>query len=74
MKIKGIKLGKTIELLESVNNIPDGTEIIVEVEVYPELQTETETTQNLTNEEKLEKLNHLFGVWKNQPDLMETFE
>lgn len=27
MKIKGIKRGQTIELLEQINDIPDGTEI-----------------------------------------------
>ncbi len=72
MKIKGIKRGKTIELLESVNSIPDGTEITVELEVYPNIETETKPT--LTDEERLAKLNKLFGVWKNQPELMETFE
>ncbi|MDY6901490.1 MAG: hypothetical protein SWZ49_25945 [Cyanobacteriota bacterium] len=72
MKIKGIKRGKTIELLESVNSIPDGTEIIVQLEVESNL--ESQTTQSLTDEERLTKLNQLFGAWKNQPDLMETFE
>lgn len=71
MKIKGIKRGKIIELLESVNSIPDGTEIIIELENYPK---EAETKQPLTDEERLAKLNKLFGVWKNQPELMKTFE
>lgn len=72
MKIKGIKRGKTIELSESVNSIPDGAEIIIELEVDSNI--ETETKQILTDEERLAKLNKLFGVWKNQPDLIETFE
>ncbi|WYL96154.1 MAG: hypothetical protein HEQ35_22055 [Gloeotrichia echinulata IR180] len=71
MKIKGIKRGQTIELLEQINNIPDGTEIIVELEI-----TSTEITvpqQPLTEAERLAKLNKLFGTWKNQPELTEIF-
>jgi hypothetical protein len=30
MKIKGIKRGQAIELSEQINDIPDGTEVIVE--------------------------------------------
>ncbi|MEI2579979.1 hypothetical protein [Scytonema sp. PRP1] len=71
MKIKGIKRGKTIELLEQINNIPDGTEIIVELEIAPTQINETK--QPLTDEERLARLNKLFGTWKNQPDLMEIF-
>ena len=72
MKIKGIKRGKNIELSESVDSIPDGAEIIVELEVYPNIKTKTQ--QALTDEERLTKINKLFGIWKNQPDLMETFK
>jgi hypothetical protein len=71
MKIKGIKRGQTIELLEQINNIPDGTEIIVELEIAPTQIHEPK--QPLTDEERLAKLNQLFGAWKNQPDLMEAF-
>ena len=78
MKIKGIKRGKTIELSESIKNIPDGAEIIVELELdlglEVDLNLEINTEQTLTDDERLAKLNKLFGVWKNQPDLMETFE
>lgn len=72
MKIKGIKRGKSIELSESVDSIADGAEILIELEVYPNIETKTQ--QALTNKERLNKLNKLFGAWKNQPDLMETFE
>jgi antitoxin ParD1/3/4 len=71
MKIKGIKRGRTIELLEQINNIPDGTEIIVELEIAPS-QINTKG-QPLTDEERLARLNKLFGAWKDQPDLMEVF-
>ena len=62
MKIKGIKRGKQIELLEEIN-IPDGTEIYMEVEVE----------QPLSEQERLTKLNQIFGVWKNQTELNDIF-
>ena len=45
MKIKGIKRGQIIELLEPID-IPDGVEITIEVEV-----------QLLSEQERLTKLN-----------------
>lgn len=62
VKIKGIKRGQIIELLESIN-IPDGVEITMEVEFE----------QPLDEQERLTKLNQIFGVWKNQPALNEIF-
>ena len=62
MKIKGIKRGKQIELLEEIN-IPDGTEISMELEVE----------QPLSEQERLTRLNQIFGAWKNQPDVDEIF-
>ena len=44
-------------------NIPDGTEIYMEVEV----------DQPLSEQERLTRLNNIFGAWKNQPDLDEIF-
>ncbi|NJR75998.1 MAG: hypothetical protein HC773_25105 [Scytonema sp. CRU_2_7] len=70
-KVRGIKRGQNIEILEQLNNIPDGTEIIVEVE-FIESQI-TEPQQPLTEAERLAKLNQLFGAWKNQPELTEIF-
>ena len=71
MKVKGIKRGQTIELLEQINSIPDGAEIIVELEVST---TDTnEIKQLLTDEERLIKLNQLFGAWKEQQELIEIF-
>jgi antitoxin ParD1/3/4 len=71
MKIKGIKRGQNIELLEQLNNIPDGTEIIIDLEFIEKQVSEPKI--HLTEEEKLAKLNKLFGAWKNQPDLTEIF-
>ncbi len=62
MKIKGIKRGKQIELLDEIN-IPDGTEIYLEVEVE----------QPLSEQERLKRLNQIFGVWKNQTELDDIF-
>ncbi|MES1024894.1 hypothetical protein ABN584_18885 [Gloeocapsa sp. BRSZ] len=70
MKIKGIKRGQTIELLQDIN-IPDGAEITVELVIS---STENvEANLPLTDEEKLRKLNQLFGAWKDQPELTEIF-
>ncbi|MGH7998175.1 MAG: hypothetical protein ACREPR_01760 [Brasilonema sp.] len=71
MKIKGIKRGQTIELLEPVDSIPDGAEIIVDLE--PSSTKCDEVKKPLTDEERLERLNQLFGVWNNQPELIEIF-
>ena len=62
LKIKGIKRGQKIELLEEIN-IPDGTEIYLEVEIE----------QPLSQEERLTKINQIFGAWKNQAAIDEIF-
>ncbi|OWY64813.1 hypothetical protein B7486_45340 [cyanobacterium TDX16] len=62
MRVKGIKHGKNIELLEEIN-IPDGTEIHIEVEIE----------QPVSEQERLNRLNQIFGAWKNQPDLDTIF-
>jgi hypothetical protein len=71
MKVRGIKRGQNIEILEQLHNIPDGTEILVDLE-FIESQI-TEPQQPLTEAERLAKLNQLFGAWKNQPELTEIF-
>ncbi|MEH2280420.1 MAG: hypothetical protein V7K90_03605 [Nostoc sp.] len=71
MKIRGIKRGQTIELLEQIHSIPDGAEIIVNLEL-----TSTKPVVeklDLTDEEKLAKLNKLFGAWQEQPELIDIF-
>ncbi len=71
MKVKGIKRGQTIEILEQINDIPDGTGIIIKLNIYSNKNVKIQ--QALTDEEKLAKLNKLFGAWKDQPELMEIF-
>ncbi len=39
MKIKGIKRGKTIELLQQLD-IPDGTELVIEILDHPKMSEE----------------------------------
>jgi len=38
MKVRSIKCGQNIEILEQINNIPDGTEIIIDVEFLAKLR------------------------------------
>ncbi|MEA5605261.1 hypothetical protein [Nostoc sp. UHCC 0252] len=71
MKVRGIKRGQNIEILEQINNITDGTEIIIDVEFIANQITEPQPS--LTDEERLARLNQLFGAWKNQPELRELF-
>lgn len=63
MRVKGIKRGQNIELLEQLNNIPDSTEIIIDLELIE--QQIPEQKLPLTEEERLAKLNKLFGSWLN---------
>jgi len=51
MKVKGIKRGQTIEILEQINDIPDGTKIIVDLNVSSNRNVKIQ--QPLTDEEKL---------------------
>ncbi len=71
MRIRGVKRGQTIDLLEQINEIPDGQEIIVDLKISVSIE---QTKQSLTDSERLARLNKLFGVWKDQPELIEIFE
>jgi hypothetical protein len=55
MKVKGIKCGQNIEILEQLHNIPDGTEIIVDLEFIE--NSITEPKQPLKEVERPAKLN-----------------
>jgi hypothetical protein len=66
MKIKGIKRGQTIQLLQKLDTINDGQEVFLEVSpIHP--------LSHLTPEERLQRINTILGAWKNQPDLIEIF-
>ncbi len=70
MKVRGIKRGQTIEIFDRLEQIPDGAEVTAELEV-----TEITPTQNvsLSSAERLARLNQLFGVWQDQPELEDIF-
>jgi hypothetical protein len=72
MKVRGIKRGQNIELLEQINDIPDGTEIIINLTISSDKNILNK--KSITDEERLAKLNKLFGAWKDQPELMEIYE
>lgn len=76
MKVRCIKRGQDIEILEQLNNIPDGTEIIVDLEIVDLEFIENQIRkpkQPLTEQERLAKVNKLFSTWKNQPELTQIF-
>jgi hypothetical protein len=62
MRLKGRIRGQVIEFPENLD-FPDGTMVTVEV-----------TPVGLSDRERLEKLQQLFGCWAGQSDLMENFE
>ena len=70
MKVRGIKRGQTIEIFDRLEQIPDGAEVTAELEV-----TEITPTQDLSlsSAERLDRLNQLFGVWKDQSELKDIF-
>ncbi|MEA5526722.1 hypothetical protein [Nodularia spumigena] len=53
MKVRGIKRGQNIEVLEQLNNIPDGTEIIIDLELIANQISEPQPP--LTDEERLSR-------------------
>lgn len=65
MKVKGIKRGHTIELIETLD-IPDGEQVMVEASrVHPLSQ--------LTPEERQKRIDSVLGGWKNDPNLDNIF-
>jgi hypothetical protein len=63
MKLKGIVRGQVIELPQGTA-LPDGTEVTIDV---------TPMVQPLDVQERLAKIQQLFGCWRDQPDLVEIF-
>ncbi|MCY7275043.1 MAG: hypothetical protein LH702_15240 [Phormidesmis sp. CAN_BIN44] len=65
MKVKGIKRGQIIELIE-VLDVPDGEQVTVEVSrVHPLSQ--------LTPKERQMRIDSALGGWKNDPNLDNIF-
>ncbi|MEM9451857.1 MAG: hypothetical protein AAGA75_25475 [Cyanobacteria bacterium P01_E01_bin.6] len=71
MRVRGIKHGKTIELLEALQDVPDGVEVTVELRV--DSNQSPQAHEGAAEQDKLARLNELFGAWSNQPDLDEAF-
>ncbi len=68
MKIKGIKRGQTIELLEKIDDIADGEEIIVEI-----LPVTFHPLANLTLKERQNRIKQVLGAWQNNSEIDAIF-
>ncbi len=60
MKIKGIKRGKSIDLVEEIN-IPDGSEVLIEIK----------EAQLISEEEKRKRLYELLENWEEREEFLE---
>jgi hypothetical protein len=64
MKIKGIKRGKNIEILQEID-IPDGMELVIEIQ----------PVNILSEEERIRKLKDFFeSDWEGREDFIKTME
>lgn len=68
MKIKGIKRGQTIELLEQINDIADGEEIIVEISPLT-----FHPLANLSPQERQNRIKQVLGTWQSNPEIDTIF-
>ncbi len=68
MKIKGIKRGQIIELLEKINDIADGEEIIVEISPVT-----FHPLANLSPQERQNRIKQVLGAWQNDPEIDTIF-
>jgi hypothetical protein len=60
MKVRGIKRGQNIELLEQINDIPDGTEIIIDLKIF--LDRNIQNKQLLTDEERKKSIKNVILI------------
>ncbi|MEL6580683.1 MAG: hypothetical protein AAFQ14_13110 [Cyanobacteria bacterium J06621_12] len=68
MKIRGIKQGQTIKLLEQVEDIADGEEIMVEIStlsVHP--------LADLSSDERQNRIKQALGAWRDEPEIDTIF-
>ncbi len=68
MKIKGIKRGQTIELLEQIDDVADGEEIIVEI--FP---VTFHPLANLSPQERKNRIQQVLGAWKDDSEIDAIF-
>lgn len=65
MKLKGIKRGRYIEILEDISNIPDDTEVILDIP----------NNQAMGLKERQQKLKDFFeSDWEGREDYIKTME
>ncbi|GAB1541016.1 hypothetical protein NUACC21_36850 [Scytonema sp. NUACC21] len=65
MKLKGIKRGQYIEIVEDISNIPDDTEVIIDISSY----------QFMSIDERQQKLKDFFeSDWEGREDYIKTME
>jgi hypothetical protein len=66
MKTKGIKRGQTIELLEQLESVPDGAEVVVEIfNTHPLSQLDLAERQN--------RIDAVLGAWKDDSEIDAIF-
>jgi hypothetical protein len=63
MKVKGIKRGQTIELLETLTSIPDGMEVEIDI-------SESQATDQNNRWASLESI---LGSWRNDAEIETLF-
>ena len=68
MKIKGIKRGQTIELLEQIDSITDGEEIMVEISPVT-----FHPLANLSPQERQNRIKQVLGAWQSNPEIDTIF-
>lgn len=68
MKIKGIKRGQTIELLQEITDIADGEEVIVEIS-----SLSSHPLAKLTPEQRESRINQVLGAWQNNSEIDTIF-
>jgi hypothetical protein len=66
MKTKGIKRGQTIELLEQLESVPDGAEVVVEI-------FNTHPLSQLGLAERQNRIDAVLGAWKDDSEIDAIF-
>ena len=74
MQVVAIKRGNVLELSEALD-IPDGQAVTIEITEIQERSgfAPIQTRSQLSEEERLARLQDLFGVWKDDEELDEIF-
>jgi hypothetical protein len=73
MKIRGTIRGQSIELQDLLMGL-EGVEVVIEIPDFAVSSEQVGSNQfSVSDEERLVRLNRLFGVWKDQPELDTIF-